>query len=83
MLVDSTISPADSIRPVNISFDQHIRPERFDSLTGQQGRRQSPSLEEPDARAAKHMRRDIEADEIDDPFVPCGGVQGGSAFDHH
>src|SRR5438552_355137 len=72
----STSLPVASIRPVNISFDQHVGTKRLDVRLEQAARREPSLFEKRHAARPHDDRRDIHAHEIDEPFVPRGAVHG-------
>src|SRR5437667_4772727 len=76
----SATSPTLSTRPVNISFDQSIRPDRLGARIDQFQRGERPPLEQGHAAGSEHVRRNVEAHEIDEIFVPRGSVHRGAAF---
>src|SRR5207244_3348042 len=79
----STTCPTDSMRPVNISFNQHVGSDRLHSALRTEGGEQPPTGEKPDTAGSEHVRRDIEPGEVDHPFVPGRSVEGGTAFEEH
>src|SRR5947207_14950774 len=78
----SRSSPTDSTSPVNIPFDQDIGPERLDHAIVERGRAKRSSQQQLDTVFAEHVRRDVEADDVDELLVPGRAVQRGAALDH-
>src|SRR5262249_30243943 len=73
--------PTDSLRPVNITFDQHIGAERLDATFDQRHRREAASLQERNALGTDPHRRHVELDVVDEPFVPQRRVHVRPALD--
>src|SRR5919198_761875 len=77
----SISSPTASTSPVNIPFDDDVRTKRFDAPFVQRRRRESAPRQQFDAAVAEHVRRHVQPDVIDQPFVPGSRVQRGAALE--
>src|SRR5262249_34307505 len=75
-------SPTDSTSPVNIPFDQYIRSERLDDCVVQRGCPERATGQKLDAFFAEPVRRDVQADNVDEILIPGRAVKRGSSFEH-
>src|SRR5262245_52901487 len=77
----STSSPTDSTSPVNITLDQHIRPERLDDRVVERCRPEGAPGQKLDALLAQPVRCDVQADDVYQILIPRRAVQRGPALE--
>ena len=71
------------MRPVNITFDQHIGAQQIQAALDQLRGDESASFEEQHTLGAERHRRHVQLHGVHDTLVPRGGMQRGPAFHHH
>src|SRR5689334_996770 len=72
----SISSPTASTNPVNIALNHDIGPKRDHATLVEIRRRERSIAEQRYAVAAERVRRDVQAHEVDELFVPRGAMHG-------
>src|SRR5262245_24619025 len=79
---NSLITPTLSMRPVNIAFDQDIRPKLLNLPLDQRRRGEQATVEQWHALPPEPHRSHVELDVVHDAFVPRRLVHQGATFEH-
>src|SRR5215203_4619056 len=78
--VTSPMRPTDSMRPVNIAFDQHVGAQQLDATFEQRSGREAPAGHHRHSAVANPGTRHVYLDEVHESAFPQRGMEFSTAF---